>query len=196
VLWQTGRADEALALFDAALGRRKEYADAHYMRGTIFRQRGDLDVALASFRETIRINPASAEAQTSLGQVLQLRHDAAGAAAAFALGLAPLGGALAAVLVWRERHGRIAPLARAIVFIGLVAAADVLWVSLLVAGTLLADDGDGLAAVVVAIAGLLTIAVRVDWTILVGMLAIVTVFRVVRRAFPSVARLRLSAHQR
>jgi len=84
VLWQTGRAEEAAALFTEALARRAEYADAHYMLGTIFKQRGDADAALAEFRETIRINPVSAEAHTSLGQVLQTRHDAAGAAAAFA----------------------------------------------------------------------------------------------------------------
>jgi Flp pilus assembly protein TadD len=54
------------------------------MRGTIFKQRGDLDAALAELRETIRVNPASAEAHTSLGQVLQSKRDANGAAAAFA----------------------------------------------------------------------------------------------------------------
>jgi len=83
VLWQTGRADQAAALFKEALARRPQYADAHYMLGTISRQRGDLDEALAEFRETIRMNPASAEAQTSLAQALQARHDPAGASAAF-----------------------------------------------------------------------------------------------------------------
>src|SRR5206468_12481682 len=81
VLWQTGRADEAAALFQEALGRRREFAEAHYMLGTILKQRGDLDLALAEFRETIRINPASAEAYTSLAQGLQAKHDAGAAAA-------------------------------------------------------------------------------------------------------------------
>src|SRR5205807_5445665 len=56
----------------------------HYMLGTIFKQQRRTDAALDELRETIRINPASAEAHTSLGQLLQLQHDAAGAAAQFA----------------------------------------------------------------------------------------------------------------
>src|SRR6185295_3657222 len=59
-------------------------AEAHYMLGTIFKQRGDVDAALEEFRQTIRLNPASAEAHTSLGQVLSATHDAAGAATAIA----------------------------------------------------------------------------------------------------------------
>ena len=55
-----------------------------YMLGTIFKQQGDVDRALAEFHETIRINPGSAEAHTSLGQILQARRDVEGASAAFA----------------------------------------------------------------------------------------------------------------
>jgi Flp pilus assembly protein TadD len=84
VLWQTGRADEAVPLFKEALARRPPYADAHYMLGTIFKQRGDLDAALQEFRETIRLNPGSAEAHTSLGQALNAVRDPSGAAAALA----------------------------------------------------------------------------------------------------------------
>jgi Flp pilus assembly protein TadD len=84
VLWQTGRGDEAVALFTEALARRSQYAEAHYMLGTIFKQRGDLDAALAEFRQTIRLSPGSAEAHTSLGQVLNATHDPAGAASALA----------------------------------------------------------------------------------------------------------------
>jgi Flp pilus assembly protein TadD len=83
VLWQGGRAEEAIALFKDAIARRTDYAEAHYMLGTIFKQQGQLDAALEEFRETIRLQP-SAEAHTSLGQVLQVMHDASGAAAAFA----------------------------------------------------------------------------------------------------------------
>ena len=54
------------------------------MLGTIFKQQGDPGAALEELRETIRINPASPEAHTSLGQLLGAQHDAAGAAAAFA----------------------------------------------------------------------------------------------------------------
>ena len=67
-----------------ALARRAEYAVAQYWLGTIKTQRGDLDAALDELRQTIRLNPASAEAQTSLSQVLSARHDSAGASAALA----------------------------------------------------------------------------------------------------------------
>jgi Flp pilus assembly protein TadD len=48
------------------------------------RQQGQFDAAVAAFREAIRLDPASAEAHLGLGQVLQQKKDAAGAAAAFA----------------------------------------------------------------------------------------------------------------
>ena len=54
------------------------------MLGTVLRQLGDADGAINEFRETIRLQPASAEAQLSLGQMLQRRGDRDGAAAAFA----------------------------------------------------------------------------------------------------------------
>src|SRR6185295_5040965 len=59
-------------------------AEAHYMLGTIFKQRGDVDAALEELRQMIRLNPASAEAHTSLGQVLSALHDPSGAAASLA----------------------------------------------------------------------------------------------------------------
>src|SRR5205814_564324 len=84
VLWQTGRADEAVPLFKAAIARRSDYAEAHYMLATVFKDQGNADAALGELREAIRINPRSAEAQTTLAQLLQAKRDAAGAAAAFA----------------------------------------------------------------------------------------------------------------
>src|SRR5262249_16130102 len=44
----------------------------------------DADAALAELREAIRLNPLSAEAQTTLGQMLQAKRDPDGAAQAFA----------------------------------------------------------------------------------------------------------------
>ena len=53
------------------------------MLGTVLRQLGDQDGAIREFREAIRLQPASAEAHLSLGQMLQQRGDRAAAAAAF-----------------------------------------------------------------------------------------------------------------
>jgi tetratricopeptide (TPR) repeat protein len=83
-LWQTGRADEAAAAFQRALAARPGYAEAHYMLGTVLKQRGKADEALAELRETVRLQPRSAEAHLSIGQILRQRGDAAGAAAALA----------------------------------------------------------------------------------------------------------------
>ena len=48
VLWQTGRAAEALPSFRRSPSRRRpDYAEAHYMLGTVLRQQGQLDEALA-----------------------------------------------------------------------------------------------------------------------------------------------------
>ena len=50
------------------------------MRGTILKQQGRLDDAIAAFREAIRRQPGSAEAHLSLGQALQQKRDPAAAA--------------------------------------------------------------------------------------------------------------------
>ena len=54
------------------------------MLGTVLRQQGKPDEALAELRETVRLQPRSAEAHLGIGQMLRQRGDAAGAAAAFA----------------------------------------------------------------------------------------------------------------
>jgi Tfp pilus assembly protein PilF len=63
---------------------KPDYAEAHYLLGTVLKQQGDAEGALREFRETIKHQPGSAEAHLSLGQLLQQRKDSAGAAAAFA----------------------------------------------------------------------------------------------------------------
>ena len=70
--------------FRTAIVRRQEYADAHYMLGTILRQQGATSDALAEFRTTIASRPDYAEAHHSLGLLLtQLgQTDAATAALA------------------------------------------------------------------------------------------------------------------
>jgi tetratricopeptide (TPR) repeat protein len=54
------------------------------MLGTVLKQQGREDDALAQLRETVHLQPRSAEAHLSIGQILRQRGDAAGAAAAFA----------------------------------------------------------------------------------------------------------------
>jgi Flp pilus assembly protein TadD len=53
------------------------------MLGTVLRQQGLTEEALAEFRATIKYNPTSAEAHLSVGQMLRQSGDRAGAAAAF-----------------------------------------------------------------------------------------------------------------
>jgi tetratricopeptide (TPR) repeat protein len=79
VLWQTGRADQAVPQFLEALARKNDFADAHYMLGTILRQEGDLSAAVSRFQVAIKYRPTSAEAHRSLGQTLkqQGQHQAA-----------------------------------------------------------------------------------------------------------------------
>jgi hypothetical protein len=109
-----------------------------------------------------------------------------------------VGGLLAIAVAFAPRPSRIATLAEAIVFVGLVHLADVLWVSVLVAATLLVDGIDRLPVLVVACAGVVSVVVRVDWTILVGLLAVVSALRTLRRS-PVVAaliRVRLTSGDR
>jgi cytochrome c-type biogenesis protein CcmH/NrfG len=54
------------------------------MLGTVLRQLGKQDEALAEFKTTIQIEPQSPEAYLSIGQILQRQQDTAGATAAFA----------------------------------------------------------------------------------------------------------------
>src|SRR5258708_15459028 len=54
------------------------------MLGTVLKQQGKEDDALAQFGETVRLQPRSAEAHLSIGQILRQRGDAAGAGAALA----------------------------------------------------------------------------------------------------------------
>jgi len=82
VLWQTGRAAEALASFRSAIEAKPDYAEAHYMVGTILRQQGHTQEALAEFRQAIQLQPGSADAYLSLGQLLHRTGDEVGSAAA------------------------------------------------------------------------------------------------------------------
>jgi Flp pilus assembly protein TadD len=69
-LWQTGRIEEAQAEFERAVGINPRSAEAHYMLGTVLKQRRD-GAAIEEFTRAIELNPTLAEAHLSLGQLLQ-----------------------------------------------------------------------------------------------------------------------------
>ena len=66
-------------------------AEAHYTLGTIYRQRGALDRAIASLREAIAVNSRYVDAYAALGTALHDQGDSGGAIAALkrAIALAP-----------------------------------------------------------------------------------------------------------
>ena len=92
LLWQTGRAAEAAEWFDKALTIDPDFADAHYMRGLVLQERGNLPAAIDALRAAIALRPSSADAHLSLARALQQHgdHDAAAAAVATATRLSQL----------------------------------------------------------------------------------------------------------
>jgi tetratricopeptide (TPR) repeat protein len=79
----TGELQKAIAI--------ESRAETQYTLGTIYRQQGDLDRAVDSLREAIRINSQYVDAHATLGSVLQAKGDSAAAVAALtrAIALAP-----------------------------------------------------------------------------------------------------------
>jgi tetratricopeptide (TPR) repeat protein len=92
LLWQTGRGADATEWFDKALTIDPRFADAHYMRGLVLQERGDLPAAIAALRAAIALRPSSADAHLSLARALQGNgeHDAAAVALAAATRLSQL----------------------------------------------------------------------------------------------------------
>jgi hypothetical protein len=91
-------------------------------------------------------------------------------------GLWPLAALALAFLV----GGRREPVTRGadtIVFVGLAGYADPLWVALLVIASLATREHDPWVILVLLFASIAAIFVYVDWTILVGLLALITTVR-------------------
>jgi len=110
---------------------------------------------------------------------------ALGALAAIALwfGLWPLAALALAFLVGGRREPMTLA-ADAIVFAGLAGHADPLWVALLIGASLATREHDARAILILFFASIAAIFVYVDWTILAGLLAVITSIRaafVVRR---------------
>ncbi|HEV7733289.1 MAG TPA: tetratricopeptide repeat protein [Candidatus Binatia bacterium] len=106
---QTGRLDEALRSYDAALAVAPDTADVYANRGTVLAAQGRVDEALTSFATSVRLDPTAAMTRNNLGNTLAAagrRADAVQAyEAALALdpGYADAHGNLANVLVLMGR---------------------------------------------------------------------------------------------
>jgi ASPIC/UnbV protein/VCBS repeat protein/tetratricopeptide repeat protein len=70
----------------AAIARRPDYAEAHYMLGTVLKQAGKLGEAAAALREAIRLDPSTPGPFNTLGQLLRQQGDLEGSRAMFAEG--------------------------------------------------------------------------------------------------------------
>jgi hypothetical protein len=91
-------------------------------------------------------------------------------------GLWPLAAGALAFLVGGRREP-VTLAADAIVFVGLAGQADPLWVGLLVVASLATREHDPRAILILFFASLAAIFVRLDWTILTGLLAVIATVR-------------------
>ncbi len=69
--WERGDRDGALRALERLLETRREFADVHYMVGTLREQADDLAAAAESLREALRLNPAYAEAMVALASIYE-----------------------------------------------------------------------------------------------------------------------------
>jgi len=102
------------------------------------------------------------------------------AASALWFGLWPLAAVALAFLVGGRREPAMVA-ADAIVVIGLAGQADVLWVALLFAATLVAREHDPKVTLVLLLASVAATVVYLDWTILTGLLAAIRVLSLANR---------------
>jgi hypothetical protein len=100
------------------------------------------------------------------------------AAALLWFGLWPLA-ALALAFLIGGRREPVTLTADATVFVGLAGHADPLWVALLVVASLATREHDPRAVLVLFFASIAATFVYVDWTILTGLLAVITTSRAV-----------------
>ena len=69
--WERGDREGALRAFERFLETRREFADVHYMVGTLHEQADDLAAAAESLREALRLNPGYAEAMVALASIYE-----------------------------------------------------------------------------------------------------------------------------
>jgi hypothetical protein len=94
------------------------------------------------------------------------------------LGIWPLAALALAFLVGGRREP-VTLAADAIVFVGLAGHADPLWVALLLVTSLAVREHDPRAILILFFASIAATFVYVDWTILTGLLAVITTVRAV-----------------
>jgi tetratricopeptide (TPR) repeat protein len=73
--YERGDVGDALAQFGRLLRTRSGFADVHYMVGTLHERRDELDSAMQSLREALRINPSSTEALVALASLYERQGD-------------------------------------------------------------------------------------------------------------------------
>jgi tetratricopeptide (TPR) repeat protein len=84
----SGRTDEALAAYRAAIESSPESAFLYRELGAIERRRGENDPALEHFRKALALDRDDADTFMQVGQLLEIRGDLAGAMAAYEESLA------------------------------------------------------------------------------------------------------------
>ena len=111
------------------------------------------------------------------------------AAAGLWFGIWPLAAAALLFLVGGRREP-ITLASDAIVFIGLAGHADPFWVALLIVASLATREHDPRAILILFVAAVAATFVYIDWTILTGLLAVITTIRAafnLRRGRPAIA---------
>jgi tetratricopeptide (TPR) repeat protein len=69
--YERGDWEGALAALQRFVASRREFADVHYMLGTLHEHVGDLSAAADSLREALRLNPTYTEAMVALASIYE-----------------------------------------------------------------------------------------------------------------------------
>ncbi len=71
----SGRKSPPLAEYENRVASDPNDAEAHFLIGVDYEQRGDVEKAIRAFEEVCRINPRSAEAHFNLAQLFALKNE-------------------------------------------------------------------------------------------------------------------------
>jgi len=75
LLTEAGKLDEAIADGTAAIASDPTISEAYRLRADAYSKKGDVEKAIADYREAIRVNPKDAQAQTELSKLLDKMKD-------------------------------------------------------------------------------------------------------------------------